>query len=173
MIENAAGALEADLKEKLLARILEETPEFFEHLIIDLLLAMGYGGSRRDAGQHVGGSGDGGVDGLIHEDQLGLDSIYLQAKRYQPENRISPAQVQGFIGALHGKNAQKGVFITTSTFTTAAREAASHISNLRVILIDGEALADLLLRFNVGVRVAHRVEVKKIDLDYFSPETSD
>lgn len=117
LIASASLALTEALRDTLLARILEAPSAFFERLIVDLLLAMGYGGSRADAGEHLGGTGDGGVDGVIREDQLGLDRIYLQAKRYQPGSAIGSEAVQAFIGALIGRGAQKGVLITTSTFT--------------------------------------------------------
>ncbi len=128
---------------------------------------MGYGGSKADAGQQLGGTGDGGVDGVIREDQLGLDRIFLQAKRYQPGNNVSSESVQAFMGALMSKGAQKGVFITTSSFTKAALQVGNQYSGLRIVLIDGEELTRLLTQFNVGVRVGHSVEIKRLDLDYF------
>ena len=155
------------LRDALLTRVLEASPAFFERAIIDLLLAMGYGGSRADAGEQLGGTGDGGVDGVIREDQLGLDRVYLQAKRYQPGNTIGSETVQAFIGALVGRGAQKGVLITTSAFSKAALNAANQSGHLRLVLIDGNELTNLMVRFNVGVRVARTVEVKRIDLDYF------
>ena len=136
-------------------------------MIIDLLLAMGYGGSGSDAGEHLGGTGDGGVDGVIREDQLGLDRVYLQAKRYKPGNTIGSEVVQAFVGALVGKGAHKGVLITTSTFSKAALNAVNQSGSLRLVLLDGDALTKLMLRFNVGVRVARTVEIKRINLDYF------
>ncbi len=163
----ASETLDISLRDALLARVLEAKPAFFEKLIIDLLLAMGYGGSRTDAGEQLGGTGDGGVDGVIREDQLGLDRIYLQAKRYQPGNTVGSEAVQAFIGALVGKGAQKGVFITTSTFSKAAKNAASQSGQLRLVLIDGEELTGLMLRFNVGSRVARTIALKRVDLDYF------
>lgn len=163
----ASGTLEAALRDALLARVLEASPAFFEKLIIDLLLAMGYGGSRADAGEQLGGTGDGGVDGVIREDQLGLDRVYLQAKRYKPDSTISSETVQAFIGALIGKGAQKGVLITTSKFSKPATSAANQSGHVRIVLIDGEELTRLMLRFNVGVRTARTVEIKRIDLDYF------
>jgi restriction system protein len=166
-ITAASLALTEALRDSLLARVLEAPPTFFENLIVDLLLAMGYGGSRADAGEHLGGTGDGGVDGVIREDQLGLDRVYLQAKRYQPGNTIGSETVQAFIGALIGKGAQKGVLITTSTFSKQAQAVASQSGSLRLVLIDGEELTKLMVRFNVGVRVARIVEIKRIDLDYF------
>lgn len=166
-IDSAYAALSAELRDALLARVLEASPTFFEHLIIDLLLAMGYGGSRKEAGKHLGRTGDGGVDGVIQEDQLGLDRIYLQAKRYKSANKVSGDTVQAFIGALVGKGAQKGVLITTSAFTPAAVDVAKRAGNLRVVLIDGDLMTTLMVRFGVGVRLARAVEIKKIDLDYF------
>ena len=166
-IEAASRALDLTVREALLTRILESSPSFFEKLIVDLLLAMGYGGSRADAGEKLGGTGDGGVDGVIREDQLGLSRVYLQAKRYQPGNSVGSEAVQAFIGALYGKGSQKGVMITTSTFTKAALNVASTAGALRVVLIDGEELTRLMVRFNVGLRVARAIEIKRIDLDYF------
>lgn len=163
----ASMKLDDTLRDALLARVLECSPAFFEKMIVDLLLAMGYGGSRADAGQRIGGTGDGGVDGVISEDQLGLDRIYMQAKRYQPGNSVGSDAVQGFVGALVGKGAQKGVLITTSTFTKAAMTVSTQLGSLRLVLIDGEALTKLMMRFNVGVRVAQAVEIKRIDLDFF------
>ncbi len=166
-IASASLTLNESLRDALLARVLEGNPTFFEKLIVDLLLAMGYGGSRADAGEQLGGTGDGGVDGVIREDQLGLDRVYLQAKRYQPGNTVGSEAVQAFMGALVGKGAQKGVLITTSTFSKAAINVASQSGHLRLVLIDGAELTRLMVRFNVGVRVARTVEIKRIDLDYF------
>jgi restriction system protein len=163
----ASQALDEALRDALLARILEESPSFFERLIIDLLLAMGYGGSRAEAGEHLGRTGDGGIDGVIREDQLGLDRIYLQAKRFSPGNVVGSETVQAFIGALVGKGAHKGVLITTSSFSGSAASAARQSGSLRLVLIDGATLTNLMIRFNVGVRVAQTVEIKKVDLDYF------
>ncbi len=166
-IAAASKTLDLALRDALLARILEGSPAFFEKLIIDLLLKMGYGGAREDAGQQLGKTGDGGIDGVINEDQLGLDRIYLQAKLYKPGNTIGSPTVQAFVGALVGRGASKGVLITTSTFSAAAKNAAKQAGAARLVLIDGEALTDLMLRFNVGVRVSQTVEVKRVDLDYF------
>lgn len=166
-IAEASQSLDAAVRDALLARVLEGSPAFFEKLILDLLLAMGYGGSRADAGEQLGGTGDGGVDGVIREDQLGLDRIYLQAKRYQPGNTVGSGAVQAFIGALVGQGAQKGVLITTSSFTKAALDAAQASGSLRLVLLDGDALTKLMIRFNVGVRIARTVEIKRVDLDYF------
>jgi restriction system protein len=166
-ITSASRALNESLRDALLTRVLEGTPAFFEKLIVDLLLTMGYGGSRTDAGEQLGGTSDGGVDGVIREDQLGLDRVYLQAKRYKPENTVGSETVQAFIGALVGRGAQKGVLITTSKFSKAAINAANQSGHLRLVLIDGDELTNLLIRFNVGVRIARAVEIKRVDLDYF------
>ena len=167
-IASASLTLNESLRDALLARVLEATPTFFEKLIVDLLLAMGYGGSRADAGEQLGGTGDGGVDGVIREDQLGLDRVYLQAKRYSPGNTVGSEAVQAFMGALVSKGAQKGVMITTSTFSRAATSVATTQSgHLRLVLIDGDELTRLMVRFGVGIRIARTVEIKRIDLDYF------
>ena len=166
-IASASMTLNELLRDALLARVLEGNPTFFEKMIVDLLLAMGYGGSRTDAGEQLGGTGDGGVDGVIREDQLGLDRVYLQAKRYQPGNTVGSEAVQAFMGALVGKGAQKGVLITTSTFSKAAINVAGQSGHLRLVLIDGGELTRLMVRFGVGVRIARTVEIKRIDLDYF------
>lgn len=166
-LEVASRALNEALRDAQLTRILEAPPASFERLIIDLLLKMGYGGSRADAGEHLGRSGDGGVDGVIREDRLGLDRVYLQAKRYKPGNQVGSEAVQAFIGALVGRGSQRGVFITTSTFTSKARETAKQSGGLRLVLIDGEELTKHMIEFDVGVRIASTVDVKRIDLDYF------
>jgi restriction system protein len=163
----ASEALDAAARDLLLARILEATPSFFEKMIVDLLIKMGYEGSRPDSGRLLGGTGGGGVDGVIHEDQLGLDRVYLQAKRYKPGNSVGSEAVQAFIGALVNKGASKGVLMTTSNFSKSAIAVAERSGQLRLVLIDGDALTKLMLRFGVGVRVAKTVEIKRIDLDYF------
>lgn len=166
-IATASQLIENSLRDTLLTRVLEGSPAFFEKLIIDLLLAMGYGGSRKDAGEQIGGTDDGGIDGIISEDQLGLDRIYLQAKRYKLGNSVGSAEVQAFIGALYGKGASKGVLITTSAFSKSAVTVAQQTGSLRLVLIDGSALTELMVRFNVGVRTAQTVEIKRVHLDYF------
>jgi len=142
-------------------------PEFFEKLVVDLLLKMGYGGSRRDEGEAIGKSGDGGIDGIIKEDKLCLDTIHIHAKRWQ--DTISRPEIQKFAGALQGQKARKGVFITTSRFSDKAREYASSIDN-RIVLIDGDELAQLMIDHHVGVSKVTSYEIKKIDTDYFSEE---
>ena len=166
-IASAYSTLDETLRDALLARILDSTPAFFERLIIDLLISMGYGGSRADAGEQLGGTGDGGVDGVIREDQLGLDRVYLQAKRYKPGNSIGSEAVQAFIGALVGRGAQKGVFITTSSFTKSALDAANRSGGLRLVLVDGDELTKFMVRFGVGVRTVRTVEIKDVDPLYF------
>jgi len=159
------------IRNRLASEVLEQvkscSPNFFERLVVDLLVAMGYGGMREAAGQAVGQSGDGGIDGIIKEDQLGLDVIYLQAKRW--EGNVSRPEIQKFAGALQGKRAKKGVFITTSDFTKEAREFAAGIDN-KLILIDGLELAEYMIDFNVGTSTVNTYEIKRIDSDYFIEE---
>ncbi len=152
----------------LLKRIKDNTPTFFEKLVIDLLVKMGYGGSREDAGRAVGRSGDGGIDGIINEDRLGLDVIYVQAKRW--ESNIGEPPLRDFVGALDGRGVQKGVFITTSNFTPTAKNFAER-SSKRIILIDGKQLAQLMIDHNVGVSVEKTYEIKRVDSDYFAENT--
>lgn len=153
-----------ELAQEILTKILSCSPSFFENLVVELLVTMGYGGSRKDAGERIGQSGDGGIDGIIKEDRLGLDAIYIQAKRWQ--GSVGRPEIQKFVGALQGQRAKKGVFITTSTFT---QDAHSYVSNIdtKVVLIDGQLLANLMMNFDVGVSVAASYVVKKIDSDYF------
>jgi restriction system protein len=168
ILETSYQSLRQNLAQELLTHIKNSPPKFFENLVIDLLIAMGYGGSRKDAGQAVGQVGDGGIDGIIKEDKLGLDAIYLQAKRW--EGTVTRPVVQGFAGALIGKKARKGIFITTSNFSQQAIDYASGTDNLKIILIDGEQLTQLMMDHDVGVTEESRYVVKKIDLDYFSDE---
>lgn len=144
------------------------SPAFFERLVVELLLAMGYGGSRAEAGRAIGQSGDGGIDGIIDEDKLGLDSIYIQAKRW--EGNVGSPEIQQFVGALHGKGARKGVFITTSDYTKAAVEYAKGVQQTKIVLINGQTLAKLMIENDVGVSTVSTYKVKKIDSDYFVDE---
>lgn len=169
-IDAAALEIDGELRTQLLQRIALATPSFFEGLIVDLLIAMGYGGSRAEAGRRIGGSGDGGVDGVIDQDALGLDMVYLQAKRYKADSTIGEGQIREFSGALLGKRASKGVFVTTSSFSDAARKFAEAMRQQRLVLIDGDELTRLMIKHDVGVRTERRVELKKIDLDYFEEE---
>ena len=166
-IEASHAALTGALRAEVLERVLEVSPAFFENLIIDLLVALGYGGGRADMGKAIGKSGDGGIDGIIKEDALGLDIVYIQAKRYSRDHSVGRPDVQSFAGSLDGVGATKGVFVTTSTFAKPAREFVDRISK-RIVLIDGDELARLMIQHNVGVRVRNMYEVKKIDEDYFS-----
>lgn len=135
--------------------------------MVELLVNMGYGGSRKDAGEAIGGSGDGGIDGVIKEDRLGLDAIYIQAKRW--EGTVGSPEIQKFIGALEGRKSKKGIFITTSSFTREAERFASSVSS-KVVLIDGETLAQYMIDFNIGVSRVATYEIKKVDADYFMEE---
>lgn len=166
-LDFAHQSIRQALAQELLSRILSCSPLFFEDLVVELLVAMGYGGSRRDAGERVGQSGDGGIDGIIKEDRLGLDTIYIQAKRWQ--GNVGRPEIQKFVGALQGQRARKGVFITTSAFTADAIDYASRIDT-KVVLIDGQQLANLMMDFDVGVSVAATYAVKRIDSDYFEEE---
>lgn len=158
--------LKETLQNQMLEKILLCSPHFFEQLIVDLVVAMGYGGSVKDAGQAIGKSGDEGIDGIIKEDVLGLDMIFLQAKRWRLESTVSRPDIQGFVGSLVGKKASKGIFITTSKFSKEAMEYARGIDK-RVILIDGHKLTDLMFTYNVGVSHEAEYVIKKLDLDYF------
>jgi restriction system protein len=166
-LEGAYQAIRQSLAQELLARVQACLPQFFERLVVELLVKMGYGGSRRDAGERIGQSGDGGIDGIIKEDRLGLDAIYIQAKRWQ--GSVGRPEIQKFVGALQGQRARKGVFITTSSFTTDATEYVSRIDT-KVVLLDGNAIANLMIDFDVGVSVAAPYIVKRIDSDYFEEE---
>jgi restriction system protein len=168
-IDAAQSVLHAALKADLLQRILAQSPTFFERAIVDLLVAMGYGGSHEDAARRIGKSGDGGIDGVIDEDRLGLDRIYVQAKRYAAHVGVGRPEVQSFVGSLVGFGASKGVFVTTSSFSAPATDFVRHLPQ-RVILIDGDRLADLMIEHGVGVRVARTVEVKRLDEDFFVEE---
>ncbi len=166
-IERAHLSLRKDLARELLESIMQCSPAFFELLIIKLMIKMGYGGSREEAGKAVGRSGDGGIDGIINEDRLGLDGIYLQAKRW--EGVVGRPEIMKFVGALAGQRATKGVFITTSWFTQDAKDYALS-SQYKVVLIGGERLADLMIEHDLGVSVAATYQLKRIDSDFFSEE---
>ncbi len=165
MLETAYQTLKGEIVREVLERVKQCSPQFFEQLVLDLLLAMGYGGSRREAGQALGRSRDGGVDGVINEDRLGLDRIYVQAKRWQ--GSVGRPEVQAFAGALMGHKARKGVFLSTGTFTEDAQRYARSVDNLTIVLIDGLQLARLMVDHDVGVTEETRYVLKKIDQDYF------
>lgn len=163
-LQAAYDTLRSELADQLQTKLKEGTPDFFEQVVVDLLVAMGYGGSRKDAGQRLGKSGDGGIDGIIKEDRLGLDAIYVQAKRW--ENTVGRPDIQKFVGALQGQRARKGVFMTTSTFSVDARAYVNHIDT-KVVLLDGDEIASLMIDHDVGVTPVARFVVKRIDSDYF------
>lgn len=163
-LEDGYQRIRLELAQELLGRIIGCSPGFFERLVVELLVKMGYGGSRKDAGEAIGRSGDEGIDGIIKEDRLGLDTIYIQAKRWQ--GTVGRPDIQRFTGALMGQRAKKGIFITTSAFSREAREYASNIDS-KIVLIDGEQLAQLMIDHDVGVSTATVYEIKRIDSDYF------
>lgn len=165
-IRKAHQQIEETLALELLGRIINAPPDFFERLIITLLTSMGYGGSATDTGRALGKSGDDGVDGVIDEDALGLDQVYVQAKRYANGNNISSGAIRDFFGSLDRYKANKGLFVTTSAFSKAAQETASLLSK-RIVLIDGQYLAKLMIRYNVGCRIEETLYLKKVDEDFF------
>ncbi|MBU1222140.1 restriction endonuclease [Myxococcota bacterium] len=167
-LENAYENLRNELSQQLLSKLKIITPAFFERLVVELIVKMGYGGSLKDAGQAVGQTGDGGIDGIIKEDRLGLDQIFIQAKRWD-KGTIGRPDVQQFAGALQGRRARKGIYITTSRFSQEARNFASQI-DARIILIDGQELCNLMIEYNLGVSTIATYPVKKIDTDYFDEE---
>lgn len=163
-LASAYNSMRASLETELLDQVKTSPPSFFERVVVDLILRMGYGGSKQDAGRAIGRSGDEGIDGIIKEDKLGLDTIYVQAKRWKEV--VGRPEIQKFAGALQGQRAKKGIFITTSYFSREAEEYAAKIET-KIVLIDGERLASLLIDHNVGVTTVGQYEVKKIDADYF------
>lgn len=158
--------IETALSQDLLDRICAAPPDFFERLIVNLLLSMGYGGSTDNAGRTLGRSGDDGVDGVIDQDALGLDRVYIQAKRYGTGNSIGPGAIRDFFGSLDRHKAAKGLFVTTSSFSSSAKETAEYLSK-RIVLIDGVQLAKLMIRHNVGCRIEDTLYIKKVDEDFF------
>ena len=164
-LEEAYQTIRENLASEILAQLKSSSPMFFEKVVVEVLVKMGYGGSRKDAGQAIGRSGDEGIDGIIKEDRLGLDIIYIQAKKW--EDPISRPEIQKFAGALQGKRARKGIFITTSRFCDTAKVFASNIDN-KIILIDGQQLAQYMIDFGVGVTTEAVYELKRLDSDYFT-----
>jgi restriction system protein len=164
VMEDAYATIRTQLASELLERITQSSPQFFERLVVDLLVNMGYGGTRKDAGEAVGGSGDEGIDGIIKEDRLGLEVVYIQAKRW--ENTVQRPEIQKFVGALSGQNARKGVFITTSSFSAGAIDYATGLQ-VKVVLIDGETLANHMIDYGVAVAPEASYEIKRVDSDYF------
>lgn len=167
-IEGAYQRARATLAVELLQTIKDCSPDFFERLVVDLLVRMGYGGTRKDAGKAIGKSGDGGIDGIINEDRLGLDVVYIQAKRWDSTS-VGRPEIQKFAGALQGQRARKGIFLTTSTFSRDAYDFASRIDS-KIVLMDGETIAQLMIDYGVGVNTVATYELKRIDSDYFSGE---
>lgn len=165
LLESNFTSIQVDLAHDLLDKIKNCTPEFFEKLVVDLVVAMGYGGSRLDAGKAVGKSGDGGIDGIIKEDRLGLDTIYIQAKRW--EASVPLKEVRDFTGALLAKGAHKGIFVTTSQFSKDAYEHANSVKQPKIVLIDGSALVSLMIELGIGVSAQKTYKISKIDSDYF------
>lgn len=166
-MEAASGLLDAALRDEILALLHQLSPQRFERVILDLLTAMGYGGGDAARGLTTKTTGDGGIDGIIHEDALGLDAVYIQAKRYAPDNRIGRPDIQRFIGSLTGEGANKGVFVTTSDFSREAREYLHRVQH-RVVLINGQRLARLMVQHGVGVRARRSYVVQSVDEDYFA-----
>lgn len=167
LLESGYLQIRSALAADLLAQVKAASPTFFEHMVVELLLRMGYGGTREDAGQVVGKSGDGGIDGIIKEDRLGLDVIYIQAKRW--EGDIGSSEIRNFIGALSVHKAKKGVFITTSGFNKNARETSTKVDS-KIVLIDGPALSELMIDFGLGVSPVNTYEIKRIDSDFFAED---
>ncbi|HEY2546766.1 MAG TPA: restriction endonuclease [Candidatus Acidoferrum sp.] len=167
MLDVAYQTLRRDTAVEVLLRVKKSSAAFFERLVVELLLKMGYGGSLKEAGNAIGRSGDEGIDGIIKEDRLGLDLIYLQAKKW--EGTVGRPEIQKFVGALHGKRAKKGVFITTGTFSSEATEYVGNIDP-KVVLIDGRQLAEFMIDFGLGVTESSTYQVKRIDSDYFGEE---
>ena len=163
-LEYAFQKLKKELSKELLDVVMNSSPSFFEQLVIDLLVGMGYGGSRKDAGEALGKTGDGGIDGIIKEDRLGLDTIYIQAKRW--ENTVPVKEIRDFAGALLSKKSKKGIFLTTSTFPKSAYDYVASIEP-KIILIDGDRLTDYMIEFNIGVTTVNTFDIKSIDSDYF------
>jgi len=166
-LEYGHQKLSENLSDEIIEQIMSCTPAFFERLVVELLVKMGYGGSLKEAASIVGKSGDGGIDGIIKEDKLGLDAIYIQAKRW--DSVVGRPEIQKFVGALDGQKARKGIFITTSSFTKDAVEYAKG-TTVKVVLIDGERLADLMMENNLGVSTVMTYEIKRVDSDYFDED---
>ena len=166
-IEIAYQGIRDELSRELLNQIMSCSAAFFEKMVVELLVKMGYGGSRKDAGQAIGRVGDEGIDGIIKEDRLGLDVVYLQAKKW--DSTVGRPEIQKFVGALHGKRAKKGVFITTGRFSD---DAISYVNDIepKVILIDGRTLANYMIDLNLGTSTTANYEIKRIDTDYFGEE---
>ncbi len=169
-IDSALVEINAHLSAQVLQELLAKPPDFFERVVLDVLSAMGYGGNRLEAAEHIGGVGDEGLDGRINQDALGLDVVVVQAKRYKADNIVGREPIQQFIGAMHGHGVTKGIFITTSSFAKTAVEFVSRSGGLKVVLIDGQRLASLMLQHKIGVRVERHADVLALDNNYFSED---
>ncbi len=167
LLDDAYQEIRDNLAHELLSLVKNSSPAFFERLVVELLVKMGYGGSRREAARAIGQTGDEGIDGIIDEDRLGLDAVYVQAKKW--DTVVGRPEIQKFVGALMGKRARKGIFITTSSFTA---DAINYVSNIdsKVVLIDGKRLAEFMIDYDVGVTGVTSYQLKRIDTDYFSSE---
>jgi len=168
-LDKAYQRIRKSLASELLNKVVDLSPTFFERLVVELLVKMGYGGSIKDAGKAIGKSGDEGIDGTIKEDKLGLDIIYIQAKRWKPGNVVGRPELHKFVGALAGQGAKKGIFITTSNFTKESLEYTPK-NETKIVLIDGEQLAQLMIDYNLGCTTQQTYEIKKIDSDYFGED---
>lgn len=168
LIERAHGSLNAALRDELSGLLHTLTPERFEHVIVDVLRALGFGGGRSDRGFVTKSTGDGGIDGIIHADALGLEAVYVQAKRHAPEHKIGRPDIQRFVGSLTGEGASKGVFVTTSDFSAEARAYVERVQQ-RIVLIDGSTPAQLMIDYEVGVRARKTYVIRSVDEDYFAP----
>ena len=170
-IAEGVAAIEDELRARLLERFQAASPSFFEHVVVDLLKAMGFTNGEQNQALAVGRSGDGGIDGIIHQDALGLDAIYVQAKRYATGNGVGRPDIQKFVGSMTGESANKGVFVTTSHFSAEARGYIQKVQQ-RIVLIDGVRLADLALRHGIGVRTKATIPLRSLDEDYFEGDVS-
>lgn len=170
LLDRAYKTIAKTLADDLLSEVMNQSPDFFEKLVVDLLVSMGYGGSKIENSQVLGKSGDEGIDGVIKEDKLGFDKIYIQAKRWDTERAVGRPELQKFVGALTGQGASKGAFITTASFTKEANEYVSKQHACKIVLIDGKSLAALMVEHDLGVSVENTYLIKKIDIDYFNGE---
>lgn len=170
ILDSAYQQVTAALASQLIEEVMQLSPAGFEKLVVKLLLNMGYGSGIDDAGRVTQQSNDGGIDGIIKEDQLGFSNIYIQAKQWSPEQTVGKPEVQKFVGALQGQQAQKGLFITTAKFSTGAVQYAENLLGVKVVLVDGITLTRLMIKHNVGVSIEHTYEIKRVDSDFFSEE---
>lgn len=170
ILDSAYQQITSALADQLMDKVMQLSPAGFERLVVKLLLSMGYGNGIDNAGRVTQLSNDGGIDGIIKEDQLGFSNIYIQAKRWSPEQTVNKPEIQTFVGALQGQQAQKGLFITTAKFSSGAVQYADNLLGVKVVLVDGAALTRLMIKHNVGVSVEHTYEIKRVDSDFFSEE---